>query len=129
MNLNTRNNTSFGAIKIDLVAEGVISRKLKSNEWTKLNKLVTERAKDKHVDLFLYSNDKCDGLIGRIRPKYLGEIFPEKFSVKDHKQGLFQSIISFVEKMNNKTAKCESEVELLNKSNLEINNIFEKTKF
>ena len=125
MQINSTNqhnyNTSFGRIRIMAGAEEVIKNTLSYGELEKFREIIAKHANNKDADLLLFG-DGTKKLFARIVNNGTDNApFIEK------SQKFWQSTLSFIEKMSEKTNKVQNKVEMAKAKNKLIAEILKDT--
>lgn len=118
-------NPAFKSVKLYSGADRALKNVLTRKEWIEFEKIIDERAKDACVDMLLYAKSNGKKLEGRIVPKEMG-LLTENFRVKDYSQRFFESMMSFIERMN----KCAmvAEKDISSQPVVDVDKIISKTK-
>ncbi len=118
-------NPAFRSVRLYSGSEQTLRNVLTRKEWLKFEKIIDERAKDACVDMLLFAKSNGKKLEGRIVPKEMG-LLAENFSVKDYSQRFFESMMSFIERMNKRTMVVEKDI--LSQPVVDVDKIISKTK-
>lgn len=102
MQVNSRKNftdkTEFGKIKLGSNAEYALKKTLKPNDWVSFNEIIYKQQNNKEVDIILFGRN------GFSSPKIAAQLDPRQNNILakrlSYRQGLFESTIKFIEKLN-----------------------------